>query len=107
MKIKGSRSTRSFLITFTLILSVLSLLSVRCKNDNESTFPGPEIEMTAIEYIDDPGGDQNEGPGRSSLKILTQNTILIPFDFVAPAFSQRTGHIIALAIDFMKDPSGY
>ncbi len=99
MKTKDSRSIRSFLIIFTLILSVLLLLSARCKNNHESTFPGPEIKITVIEDIDDSGSDQSKDPGGPSLKVLTQNTMLIPFDFVAPAFSQRTGHIIDLVQD--------
>lgn len=98
MKREDSRATWSFLIVFVLTLSVL-FLSAKCKNDYESTVGGPEIKISVMEGVDDVQGNWNKNPDEISLKVLTQNTMLIPFNFVAPAFTRRADYIIELIQD--------
>lgn len=92
MKKKKSRPSILFLIIFILALPAL-LLSMQCKNDYESTVLNGKIEIPATPGMDDSQGNE------LFLSILTQNTMLIPFNFVGPAFDQRTGHIIELVRD--------
>ena len=99
MKIKKFRQIRSFFMIFVLILPILLLLSTQCKNGHERNVSGHEIEINVKENIVDTQNNRDKNPYESSLKILTQNTMLIPFNFVAPAFRQRAGHIAELIQD--------
>jgi len=90
MKLKLLKSSDIYLTIFLIVLSVLLFFSTECSIVNNS-----ELNITVEENINDMQHNE-ELPEKKSLEILTQNTMLIPFNFVAPAFNKRTGCIIDL-----------
>jgi hypothetical protein len=57
-----------------------------------------EIDIFAEESVSSNQADKGELLEGESIKLLTQNTMLIPFNFVAPAFNERTNCIIDLIL---------
>jgi len=90
MKLKLLKSSNIYLTIFIIALSVLLFFSTECSIVNNS-----ELNITVEDNINDMQHNE-ELPEKRLLKILTQNTMLIPFNFVAPAFNERTGCIIDL-----------
>jgi len=92
MKSKLLKSSNTYLTIFIITLSVLLFFSTECSIANNS-----ESDI-AVEESTDIKQHNKELPEKKILKILTQNTMLIPFNFVAPAFNERTGCIIDLIL---------
>jgi len=90
MKPKLLKAPGIYLIILIVSLSILLFFSIECSIANNS-----ELNITVEENINDMQHNE-ELPEKKFLKILTQNTMLIPFNFVAPAFNKRTGCIIDL-----------
>jgi len=55
--------------------------------------------MTEEESIGSSQVDKEELSKKKTIKILTQNTMLIPFNFIAPAFDERTDCVIDLILE--------
>lgn len=83
-----SKSSGLYLIIFIITLLVLLFFSTECSIINSS-----ELDITVEENTDIKQNNKDSSE-KKSLKILTQNTMLIPFNFVAPAFNERTDCII-------------
>ncbi len=98
MKSKFLKSSGVYLTIFIIALSFLLFLSTKCSTANKRSTNNSEIYI----YIEDnPVSSQKDNKElieKKTLKILTQNTMLIPFNFIAPAFNERTGCIIDLIL---------
>ncbi len=86
-----------FLFFLIIILSALLFFSTQCSIINKRSPSYSEISFAAEENIDIKQNNK-ELSEKKTMKILTQNTMLIPFSFVAPAFNERTGCIINMIL---------
>ncbi|MCD4669745.1 MAG: hypothetical protein K8S14_04810, partial [Actinomycetia bacterium] len=93
----NTKSSNLYLTIFIMSLSVLLFFSTECSIANKGSDNNSEIDISVEESIDVPQ-DNKKLPEKKTLKILTQNTMLIPFNFIAPAFNERTGCIIDLIL---------
>lgn len=77
-----------------MILFLMAVIAAGCIND---TYLSEEevIKVYENRYSEKDLGNDDE----KVLKILTQNTMLIPFSFVAPAYTQRTYCVIELILE--------
>ena len=57
-----------------------------------------ELEFSLVDSDRNSESNKEKLFKKETIKILTQNTMLIPFDFVAPAFAQRTNCITDLIL---------
>ncbi len=93
------KSSGLFLTVFVITLLILSLASTQCGDTGIKSASMSEIDFVAGQNSGiDPDSDEELLRGKT-IKILTQNTMLIPFDFVAPAFNERTGCLIDLILE--------
>ncbi len=84
-------------IIAVIIFSVITVPAAGCAADINSTIP--EKPENAV-FGDSSDTDQSVSSGmEGTVKVLTQNTMLIPFSFVAPAYRQRTYGVIDLILD--------
>ncbi|HAJ95760.1 MAG TPA: hypothetical protein DCP02_05960 [Actinobacteria bacterium] len=97
IKSKLLKSHGISLIIFIISLSILLFFSTECSIANKISSNNSELNIT-IEESTDIKQDSEALFKKKSIKILTQNTMLIPFNFIAPAFNQRTGCIIDLIL---------
>lgn len=98
MRSKFLTSSHTYLIIFLLVLSLLLFLSTQCALFNKRAAIDPKIKFSSEDNISANTSDEKELFEKKTIKILTQNTMLIPFDFVAPAFVQRTNCITDLIL---------
>ena len=87
-----------YLTIFLLTFSLLLLLSSQCTMISNGAALDSELELSSEKSTGDIANNKEKIFKRETIKILTQNTMLIPFDFVAPAFDQRTNCITDLIL---------
>lgn len=87
MRSRFLKSSDVFLTIFIIVLTVLLFFSTQCSSDNIKSAGNSEINITVEESIGISQDDNEELFKKKTIKILTQNTMLIPFNFVAPAFN--------------------
>ena len=72
---------------------------MQCISDHNGPSLNSEIDFSPANTTDSNQANNIELNTGKNIKFLTQNTMLIPFNFVAPAFDERTGCIIDLILN--------
>ena len=90
-----NNSLKKYLIILIIILPILLISSTKCRLNDNSSMEDSELDIIMDENYDIDHNNKRQIE-KINLKLLCQNTMLIPFDFVAPAFNERTGAIIDL-----------
>jgi exonuclease III len=99
MKSRFLESSDVYLTIFIIVLSFILFFSTQCSSVNIRSASNSEINMTGEESIGSSQVDKEELSKKKTIKILTQNTMLIPLSFVAPAFNERTDCVIDLILE--------
>jgi hypothetical protein len=99
MKLKFLKSSDLYLFIFIIFLLFLLFFSTQCRSVNIRSDSNSEIDITVEKSNDINHDDYEELLKKKTIKMLTQNTMLIPFNFLAPAFNERTGCIINLILE--------
>ena len=99
MKSKFLKSPDVFLTIFIIVLSALLFFSTQCSIVNLRSATNSEINISVEKNIGSSQDDNEELFKKKTINILTQNTMLIPFNFIAPAFNERTDCIIDLILE--------
>jgi hypothetical protein len=98
MRLKSLRTFPVYLTVFLLIISILLFLSSQCTMISNGSTLDSELEFSPEDNNENYLNNKEKLFKKETIKILTQNTMLIPFDFVAPAFDQRTDCITDLIL---------
>jgi exonuclease III len=99
MKSRFLESFDVYLTIFIVVLLFLLFFLTQCRSVNVRSASNSEIDITVEENIGINQDDNEELLKKKTIKMLTQNTMLIPFNFVAPAFNERTDCIINLILE--------